>query len=46
MVAIDMETVKAKQVPVLILETEVQKAEWEGGKRRTELRKHRKIEGF
>ena len=46
MVAIDMETGKAKEVPGLILETEVQKAEWEGGKRRTELRKHRKLEGY
>ena len=46
MVAIDIETGKSKQVPGLILETEVQKAEWEGGKRRTDLRKHRKIEGY
>ena len=46
MVAIDIETGKAKQVPGLILETEVQKAEWEGGKRRTDLRKQRKIEGY
>lgn len=46
MVAIDEETGKAKQVPGLIVETEVQRAEWEGGKRRTELRKQRKVEGF
>ena len=46
MVAVDIETGKAKEVPGLILETEVQKAEWEGGKRRTELRKQRKIEGY
>lgn len=46
MVAVDIETGKAKPVPGLILETEVQKAEWEGGLRRTELRKQRKIEGY
>ena len=46
MVAIDMETGKAKQVPGLIVETEVQKAEWEGGIRRMALRKQRKTEGF
>lgn len=46
MVAIDEKTGKSKEVPGLIVETESQKAEWEGGKRRTELRKHRKLEGF
>lgn len=46
MVAIDEKTGKTKQVPGLIIETEAQRAEWEGGKRRTELRKHRKAEGF
>lgn len=46
MVAIDGETGKAKPVPGLIVETEAQRAEWEGGKRRTELRKQRKLEGF
>ena len=46
MVAVDEKTGKTKQVPGLIIETESQKAEWEGGKRRTELRKQRKIEGF
>ena len=46
MVAIDEKTGKSKDVPGLVVETESQKAEWEGGKRRTELRKHRKLEGF
>ena len=46
MVAIDEKTGRSKEVPGLIVETETQKAEWEGGKRRTELRKHRKLEGF
>ena len=46
MVAIDEKTGKAKPVPGLIVETESQKAEWEGGIRRTQLRKHRKLEGF
>lgn len=46
MVAIDIETGKAKPVPGLIVENEAQKAEWEGGKRRTELRRRRRIEGF
>ena len=46
MVAIDSDSRKAKEVPGLILETEVQKAEWECGLRRTELRKQRKREGY
>ena len=46
MVAIDVETGKSKKVPGLIVETESQKAEWEGGIRRMELRKQRKVEGF
>ena len=46
MVAIDEHTGKTKEVPGLIVETEVQKAEWEGGIKRTELRKQRKMEGF
>ena len=46
MVAIDEKTGKAKPVPGLIVETESQKAEWEGGIRRMELRKQRKVEGF
>jgi len=46
MVAIDIESGMSKTVPGLIVETESQKAEWEGGKRRTALRKQRRIEGF
>ena len=46
MVAIDEKTGKTKPVPGLIVETEAQKAEWEGGIRRTQLRKQRKVEGF
>ena len=46
MVAIDEKTGKTKPVPGLIVETETQKAEWEGGIRRTQLRKQRKVEGF
>ena len=46
MVAIDEHTGKTKQVPGLIVETESQKAEWEGGIKRTALRKQRKSEGF
>ncbi|ROR31834.1 acyl-CoA hydrolase [Mobilisporobacter senegalensis] len=33
-------------VPKLIVETEAQKGEWEGGKRRYALRKERRREGF
>ncbi len=46
MVAIDEKTGKTKPVPGLIVETEAQRAEWEGGIRRTQLRKQRKVEGF
>lgn len=46
MVAIDEETGRTKKVPGLIVETETQKAEWEGGIRRMALRKQRKMEGF
>ena len=46
MVAIDEHTGKTKPVPELIVETEAQRAEWEGGIRRTALRKQRKTEGF
>ena len=46
MVAIDEKTGKTKPGPGLIVETEAQKAEWEGGIRRTQLRKQRKVEGF
>lgn len=45
MVAIDEEE-KPVRVPRLIVETESQRAEWEGGKKRTELRKLRRKEGF
>lgn len=37
---------RPKQVPGLIINTESEKAEWESGKKRYELRKTRKIEGF
>ena len=46
MVAIDEHTGRIKEVPGLIVETESQKAEWEGGIRRMALRKQRKLEGF
>jgi len=46
MVAIDEHTGKTKEVPGLMIETESQKAEWEGGIKRTALRKQRKAEGF
>jgi acyl-CoA hydrolase len=46
MVAVDLQSGKAKPVPGLILETEVQRAEWDCGERRTELRKQRKKEGY
>jgi len=45
MVAID-ENTNPKQVPRLIIETESEKAEWEAGVKRAQLRKIRKIEGF
>ena len=45
MVAID-ENGRALPVPGLILESPEQEAEWEGGKRRYELRKERHREGF
>ena len=45
MVAID-ENGHAVPVPGLILESPEQEAEWEGGKRRYELRKERHREGF
>ena len=44
-VAID-EQGHAVEVPGLILETESERAEWEAGKRRYELRKQRRKEGF
>jgi len=45
MVAIDDDE-RPTEVPGLILNTEAEKAEWESGQRRYELRKTRKIEGF
>ncbi|WP_069999565.1 acyl-CoA thioesterase [Cellulosilyticum sp. I15G10I2] len=45
MVAIDQNE-QPVQVPRLIFETEAQKAEWAGGKRRYDLRKERRREGF
>lgn len=45
MVAIDDDG-NPVQVPGLVLETEAQKAEWEGGKRRKNLRIHRREECF
>ena len=45
MVAVD-ENGKPTQVPELILETEMEKAQWEAGKRRQENRRMRKKEGF
>lgn len=45
MVALD-ENDRPVKVPGLILETESEKAEWENGKRRREMRNIRKMEGF
>ena len=45
MVAIDEEG-KAVPVPGLIVETESEKAEWEAGETRYQLRKQRRLEGF
>ena len=45
MVAIDQEG-KAVEVPGLDLETEEERAEWQGGERRYELRKQRRKEGY
>lgn len=45
MVAID-EKGNALEVPELLIESESERAEWEGGKRRYELRKKRRREGF
>jgi acyl-CoA hydrolase len=45
MVALDDEE-KPARVPRLILETEAQKAEWEGGIKRNELRRIRRVEGY
>ena len=45
LVALDKEE-KAVPVPRLILETDEEKAEWEAGKRRNQLRKQRRAEDF
>ena len=45
LVSIDEEGNKL-EVPGLIVETEAQKAEWEGGQKRYDLRKQRRKEGF
>ncbi len=45
LVALD-EDEKPTEVPGLILETEQEKADWEAGKRRNELRKQRKAEKY
>ena len=37
---------KPQEVPKLILETESEKAEWEAGKKRMEIRNQRSKEGF
>lgn len=45
MVALD-ENDRPKRVPRLIVETETEKAEWEAGEKRREMRMRRKTEGF
>lgn len=45
MVAVD-ENQRPTPVPRLIVETEAQKAEWEGALKRKELHKKRRLEGF
>ena len=45
MVALD-ENHQPVEVPRLLLETDEERAEWEAGKRRQELRKQRKLEQF
>lgn len=45
MVAID-EKGKALEVPGLIVESEAEKAEWNGGEKRYQLRKQRRTEGY
>lgn len=45
LVALD-EDGQPTKVPGLILETESEKAEWEAGKKRRELRQTRRLEGF
>jgi acyl-CoA hydrolase len=45
LVAVDEEG-RPRKVPGLIVETESEKAEWEGGLKRKEMRRRRKEEGF
>ena len=45
MVAVD-ENHHPVEVPGLLVETESEKAEWEGGEKRYKLRKQRRVEGF
>lgn len=45
MVALD-ENERPTEVPPLIIETDEEKAEWESGKKRNELRKQRRIENY
>lgn len=45
LVALD-ERDKPKKVPTLVIETEGQKAEWEAARKRRQIRKTRKEEGF
>ena len=45
MVALD-ESERPAKVPGLILETEEERAEWEAGQKRSELRKQRRIERY
>ena len=45
MVALD-ENDKPVPVPRLLLETDAEKAEWEGAKKRRDMRNQRKLEGF
>ena len=45
MVAVD-ENHHPVKVPGLLVETESEKAEWEGGEKRYKLRKQRRVEGF
>lgn len=44
-VAID-DAGRPKEIPGLIIETESERAEWEGGERRYRLRKERRLEGY
>jgi acyl-CoA hydrolase len=45
MVAIDEEG-KPVEIPALDISSEAEQAEWDAGKRRYELRRQRRVEGF